>query len=58
MEDTFCCGGGGLSIRIIWEATPLSLILFLLLTLEGVPGGGEGCLPGALSSLWRKAQCL
>lgn len=41
MEGTFCCGGGGLSIRIVWETTPLSLILFLLLTLEGVPGQGR-----------------
>lgn len=61
MKGTSYVGGvGGIgSIRRAWETTPLSLNLLQLLTLEGVAvSEKDGCLPGALSSLWIKTQCL
>lgn len=40
MEGTSCIGGDG-SGRGVWETTPLSFILLLLLTLEGIPVQGR-----------------
>lgn len=40
MKGTSYIGGDG-RVRGVWETTPLSLILLLLLTLEGLAGSGK-----------------